>query len=287
MIGSKIGRARILRRFSKKTMSTAEFIHDRLYAKDGGYFSKIDNQLGLLKEPIPFTELFGYEDYVKMLYERYPKNAWLTPSEIFKPYYGMTVANYIELIYGKHKLQNPAVRNQPLHIIEAGAGNGSAASSILNYFKLYKPKTYHTMKYTIVEISESMIERCKKTLTETHPQLMRSGQISFKHMSIGDYDQFSTDVTFVLLLEVLDNLPHDRLYFEGGKLEQAFVEIDGDSMKEVRSSNVDKDLITLYNIWKEAEMNREAIENEDKHETFVRESNLGVEDVQIFQESKA
>ena len=49
-------------------MTTADFIHDRLYAKGEGYFSKADNQLGLLREPIPFTDLFGYEEYVKLLY---------------------------------------------------------------------------------------------------------------------------------------------------------------------------------------------------------------------------
>lgn len=270
MICSKLAKLAIRRRFSKKTMSTADFIHDRLYSKDEGYFSKADNQLGLLKEPIPFTELFGYEDYVKMLYERYPKNAWLTPSEIFKPYYGMTIANYIELTYGKLKAQNPAMRNQPLQIIEGGAGNGSAASSILNYFKLYKPKTYHTLKYTIVEISDAMIQRCRKTLTEDHPQLVRSGQISFKHMGIGDYDEFDSSLTFVILLEVLDNLPHDRVYIKpDGQIEQAFVEVDGDQMAEVRSTNVDTDVVALYNIWKESEMNREAVENEGKYETFV------------------
>lgn len=39
--------------------------------------------------------MIGQDDYQKALMARYPKNAWLTPSEIFKPYYGMTIANYI------------------------------------------------------------------------------------------------------------------------------------------------------------------------------------------------
>jgi hypothetical protein len=39
--------------------------------------------------------MIGYDDYQKALVKSYPDNAWLTPSEIFKPYYGMTVANYI------------------------------------------------------------------------------------------------------------------------------------------------------------------------------------------------
>lgn len=48
-----------------------------------------------MKQPLAFKEMLGYEDYQKQLSENYPKNAWLTPSEIFKPYYGMSIANYM------------------------------------------------------------------------------------------------------------------------------------------------------------------------------------------------
>jgi hypothetical protein len=58
--------------------------------------------VGELASPIDFKKLIGYDDYQRELYERYPKNAWLTPSEIFKPYYGMTVANYIKQAHQIH-----------------------------------------------------------------------------------------------------------------------------------------------------------------------------------------
>lgn len=257
------------RAFSKKTVSTSEFIHDRLYAKDEGYFSKTDNQLGLLREPIPFADLFGYEDYIKLLYERYPKGAWLTPSEIFKPYYGMTIANYIDSVYTQTQIQDPASKGSPLHIIEAGAGNGSAAASILNYFKLYKPKTYKSLKYTIVEISTTMINRCRETLEKEHGTLIRNGQIEFKHCSIVDYGDHHANQTFVILLEVLDNMPHDRVYFKGDKLEQAFVQIDGDNIQEIKQPLVDPQVLSLFNLWKSVEEKREMIEENDKNETFV------------------
>lgn len=261
-------------------MTTAEFIHDRLYAKSEGYFSKPDNQLGLLREPIPFTDLFGYEDYVRLLHERYPKNAWLTPSEIFKPYYGMTIANYIEGVMNSRFQADPSLRGQPLHIIEAGAGNGSAASSVLNFFKLYKPKTYRTMKYTIVEISEAMIQRCLKTLEKDHGQLVRSGQIEFKHCSIVEYDHFNPSLVFVLLLEVLDNMPHDRVYFKKDKIEQAMVQIEGGTLKEIRRPATDPQLLQLFKLWKEVEEKRELLEENDKNETFVKLSNLACSDLQ-------
>jgi hypothetical protein len=52
--------------------------------------------VGELSSSIDFKRMMGYDDYQEELFKRYPKNAWLTPSEIFKPYYGMAVANYIQ-----------------------------------------------------------------------------------------------------------------------------------------------------------------------------------------------
>ena len=37
----------------------------------------------------------GYEDYMKALQENYPEYKWLTPSEVFRPYYGISIGNYI------------------------------------------------------------------------------------------------------------------------------------------------------------------------------------------------
>ena len=117
-------------------MLVRDFINDRLYYKDEGYFTKKDVQLGYLKEPIKFKELFGFEEYNNTLKENYPENAWLTPSEIFKPYYGITIGRYI---YQKFEEKNPASIGKAryarkIKIVEAGAGNGSAAESILYHF---------------------------------------------------------------------------------------------------------------------------------------------------------
>lgn len=57
---------------------------------------EVDYQVGELKAPLNFREFIGYDDYQRELSNKYPPNAWLTPCEIFKPYYGMTIANYIK-----------------------------------------------------------------------------------------------------------------------------------------------------------------------------------------------
>jgi len=206
---------RLKRSFAKVTLPVSAFIHDRLYHRTQGYFSKNENQLGFLKDPINFHEIFGYEDYRKVLYERYPKNAWLTPSEIFKPYYGMTIANYIDSKFVDYCQSDPNTKLQPLKIIEVGAGNGSASLSILNYFKLFKPKKYQSIELKIVEISPAMIARCREQISKSHSKLVSNGQVQFVDQSILDYSKRDTDLVFVVMLEVLDNMPHDRVYWVG------------------------------------------------------------------------
>ena len=76
-------------------MLLRHFIHDRLYQQPGGYFCKDEHQVGSLKAPIEFSELRGYKDFRDQMSLQYPENAWVTPSELFKPFYGYTIASFI------------------------------------------------------------------------------------------------------------------------------------------------------------------------------------------------
>lgn len=72
-----------------------DFIKDRLYGSVDGYFQKKEHQVGILKDPINFKSLLGYYAYRNELKAKYPENAWVTPSEVFKPFFGYMIANYI------------------------------------------------------------------------------------------------------------------------------------------------------------------------------------------------
>ena len=72
-----------------------DFIHDRLYHEEGGYFQRSEHQVGVLSEAIQFHKLRGYYEFRQEMERVYPKNAWVTPSELFKPYFGYTIANYM------------------------------------------------------------------------------------------------------------------------------------------------------------------------------------------------
>lgn len=267
------------RSFAKVRLPVSDFIHDRLYHRTQGYFSKNENQLGFLKDPINFHEIFGYEDYNKLLYERYPKNAWLTPSEIFKPYYGMTIANYIDHTFTDYCHADPNAKLQPLKVLEVGAGNGSAALSILNYFKLFRPKKYQSIELKIVEISPAMVARCREQITALHGGLVSSGQVQFVEQSVLDYTRRDTDLVFVIMLEVLDNMPHDRVYWVGtahqdakrDRLEQAFVEMEADGSQpvEVRSETVEPEVRELFELYRQTLFNRANAEASDQSSGVV------------------
>jgi SAM-dependent MidA family methyltransferase len=48
----------------------------------------------------------GYNDYRKEMEAKYPENAWVTPSELFKPFYGYAVANYMLTKLDDRKTKN-------------------------------------------------------------------------------------------------------------------------------------------------------------------------------------
>ena len=76
----------------------------------------------------------------------YPKNAWVTPSELFKPYYGFTIANFMI-----NQMENRDI--DILRIVEIGPGTGTLADSILDFYKNYSLELYRKCEYILVEIS--------------------------------------------------------------------------------------------------------------------------------------
>ena len=79
--------------------------------------------------------------------------SWLTPSEIFTPHYGRSVANFI---LDKHsQMAEPGTR---LNILEIGGGTGTLARDVLNHVRSAAPHSYAECSYTSVEISSHLAE---------------------------------------------------------------------------------------------------------------------------------
>ncbi|KAL4445616.1 hypothetical protein ABPG74_006167 [Tetrahymena malaccensis] len=259
----------------KSPLLARDFIYDRLYNSDSGYFCKDDLQIGEMKQPINFKELLGYEEYQRQLSEYYPENAWLTPSEIFKPYYGMSIANYMQQTIEKMKQQYQEQQlsrknnsytaqakpfDDKIRIVEIGAGQASAAQSILMYFKNYEQSYYANLEYTIVEISPQMCKKALEKLSRDHSKLIERGQIKFINEDFVNFKPQNRDQHhFLLFLEVLDNMPHDRIYKKKNAQEdiwekQALVEFTdefgNEGLKEVLTDIKDPLIQEFINILK-------------------------------------
>lgn len=91
----------------------------------------------------------------------YPENAWVTPSELFKPYYGYTIANFMI-----NQMENKKI--EKLRILEIGPGTGTLADSILDFYKNYSLDLYRNCEYVLVEISPQLAEKCEEVLSEKH-----------------------------------------------------------------------------------------------------------------------
>ena len=127
------------------------------------------------------------------------REAWLTPAEIFAPWYSRALAKYmLGEISG------------PLHVYEIGGGSGTNAVEILNYMREHHPKVYETMQYTLIEISPVLAQRQASRIQDHR-------MANVVQSSIHDWTKKVKPGAFVIALEVLDNLPHDKVVLQDGQ----------------------------------------------------------------------
>eukprot|EP00850_Spirogloea_muscicola_P009944 SM000057S18374 [mRNA] locus=s57:180693:183992:- [translate_table: standard] len=188
-----------------------EYIQDRLYDERHGYFAAQPAVVGTLPASIDFPSLAGREEYQALLRRLYAErdSAWLTPVEVFQPWYGNALAEYI--------LRQHEESTAPLKIFEIGAGSGTCAVNILDYIKERSPPgIYESMTYTAVEISAGLADLQLRRVHRGMPS--HAGRFHVRQHGAQDVLAWGpSDDTpcFVIMLEVLDNLPHDRIVRQG------------------------------------------------------------------------
>eukprot|EP00775_Hariotina_reticulata_P008482 gene8482-8664_t len=187
-----------------------------------GYFNKPQPPIKRLTEPITFNRLLNQAEYRALLGRIYQQLQvdWLTPVEVFAPWYGRALARYI-LECRQHTLHANSSKT-PLAIVEIGGGTGTLAASVLDHIAETEPITYSAMSYTTIEISPSLAAQQHEFVVKQrgHSQAWRCIQqdastaqawqevaaaLPPRH-NLGQH-------TFVLMMEVLDNLPHDRCVY--------------------------------------------------------------------------
>lgn len=186
-------------------MQLREYIKQALYHPELGYFTGLTPPVGSLPEPIPFTYLPGQQQYFEAVQAAYKQLqvSWLTPVEIFSPHYGAAVANCI-----LHMHRQVASPGEALRIWEIGGGTGTLARDVLDRIRRCAPDAYRHTSYTSVEVSRQLADL----------QLAKVAQAGHENFSVQCRDALGpqgwgscSHPCFVVMMEVLDNLPHDRV----------------------------------------------------------------------------
>ncbi|XP_020573238.1 uncharacterized protein LOC110019764 isoform X2 [Phalaenopsis equestris] len=188
-----------------KPLLVRDFIRAVLYDTKYGYFSKLSGPVGVLDKAIRFGQIQGRDAYLQYLDKIYKQHdvAWFTPVELFKPWYAHAIAEAIL------RTTNLSI---PLKIYEIGGGSGTCAKCILDYMLLNAPeRVYNNLTYISVEISPSLAKRQLETVGEVSSHLNR---YRVENRDALDRSGWHVDPNpcWVIMLEVLDNLPHDLVY---------------------------------------------------------------------------
>ncbi|KAK8980569.1 hypothetical protein V6N11_063169 [Hibiscus sabdariffa] len=192
----------------EKPILVRDFVHSALYDRNHGYFSQRSGAVGVLERSIKFNQLEGRKAYMKQLDKIYKQSgiAWFTPVELFKPWYAQGIAEAIM------RTTNLSV---PLKIYEIGGGSGTCAKGIMDYIMLNAPpRVYNSMTYTSVEISPALAEIQRQTVGEVRSHLSKFKVEHRDAMDRSGWGDGEQQPCWVIMLEVLDNLPHDLIYSE-------------------------------------------------------------------------
>ncbi|KAH8158288.1 hypothetical protein CIB48_g9957 [Xylaria polymorpha] len=188
----------------KVKMLMRDFIEDSLYNPHYGYFSK---QVVIFSpgEPFNFNALPDEPTFYAQVGQRYTefedaldakshddtRQLWHTPTELFRPYYGEAIAQYL--------MSNYIMSTYPYHdliIYEMGAGRGSADAQ---HPRLHPGRG-------AVRTSSMM---ATDAATRGH-----ASKVEIINKSIFDWDERVPSPCFFLAMEVFDNFAHDVVRYD-------------------------------------------------------------------------
>ncbi|PKA54660.1 hypothetical protein AXF42_Ash000495 [Apostasia shenzhenica] len=189
-----------------KPVLVRDFIRAALYDPNQGYFSKLSGPVGVLEKSVRFNHFKDRHAYLQYLDKIYKQQdiAWFTPVELFKPWYAHAIA---EAILRTTNL------SMPLKIYEIGGGSGTCAKCVMDYMMLNAPeRVYNNMSYISVEISPSLANKQLETVGEVPRHLDRYKVEHRDALDRSGWRHVDSHPCWVIMLEVLDNLPHDLVF---------------------------------------------------------------------------
>ncbi len=168
---------------------------------------------------LPFREMSGRADYERALRERYAERAgFLTPAEIFAPWYSYAAARWALAWHRVDavKAARAGIRPPPLRVAEFGVGSGAHAVHFLDYVRTTAPDV--DCRYVGVDASQDACANFEARVRAAHPGVASAvvADARSEWTLPADFQDESCP-TVVFALELLDNLPHDKVRngFEG------------------------------------------------------------------------
>jgi Putative S-adenosyl-L-methionine-dependent methyltransferase len=167
-----------------------------------------------------------------------PRQVFHTPTELFKPFYGYAIARYI-----LHQYRSHYYPRTNLCIYEIGGGNGTLMMNLLDYIYEHDPQVYAFMQYRVVEISQKLAQRQKRTLEESKYANDHLQRVEIIQQDILTWSLPEQQPAYILAMEVIDNLPHDVIRYDPqtGQPFQGVVLIDPDGeFEEAYTPSIDE-----------------------------------------------
>ncbi|RYC55330.1 hypothetical protein CHU98_g10882 [Xylaria longipes] len=137
------------------------------------------------------------------------RQLWHTPTELFRPYYGESIARYL--------MSNYIMSTYPYHdliIYEMGAGRGTLMLNILDYIRDVEPSVYDRTKYKIIEISPSLAALQTSQMMADAASRGHASKVEIINKSIFDWEARVPSPCFFLAMEVFDNFAHDIVRYD-------------------------------------------------------------------------
>ncbi|KAL7521462.1 hypothetical protein ACHAWX_006135 [Stephanocyclus meneghinianus] len=175
--------------------------------------------------PINFSALWG-EWHWRRTYKRVyseQKGMWLTPCELFTPHYSNILANFVcsSMKNSLNKLRDRRIDScETFEVVELGGGRGTNANALLNYMKENHRAMYDRLeRYTIYDTSPTLHELQREVLisknddVRVHADKIKLVNVDLMNIAEGSspFLTQSNIPTSVIALELLDNLPHDKV----------------------------------------------------------------------------
>ena len=151
------------------------------------YAQPADNVVGCTSQKnINFGTLFN-EWHWKQTYKRVyneRQGMWLTPVELFRPYYSNVLANFVSTSITATMENLQMDSHTSFEIVELGGGRGTNAKALLDHLKDYHSDMYERLDhYTIFDTSSTLHEVQRNVLIDDS---VHAGKVNLKNVDMMD-----------------------------------------------------------------------------------------------------